>query len=47
MSLACVTLLGFNLPKAAAHAKVMNFTSNLASFAFSYWADKFFGKWVS
>ena len=33
MSLACVTLLGFNLPKAAAHAKVMNFTSNLASFA--------------
>ena len=33
MSLACVTLLGFNLPKATAHAKVMNFTSNLASFA--------------
>ena len=33
MSLACVTLLGFNLPKATAHAKVMNFTSNLASFS--------------
>ncbi|OOF65814.1 TSUP family transporter [Rodentibacter sp. Ppn85] len=32
MSLACVTLLGFNLTKATAHAKVMNFTSNLASF---------------
>lgn len=32
MSLACVTLLGFNLAKATAHAKVMNFTSNLASF---------------
>ena len=47
MSLACVTLLGFNLPKATAHAKVMNFTSNLASLRFSYWVDKFFGKWVS
>lgn len=34
MSLACVTLLGFNLAKATAHAKVMNFTSNLASFLF-------------
>ncbi|MDC2826139.1 TSUP family transporter [Rodentibacter pneumotropicus] len=34
MSLACVTLLGFNIAKATAHAKVMNFTSNLASFLF-------------
>ena len=34
MSLACVTLLGFNLAKATAHAKVMNFTSNLASLIF-------------
>ncbi|AOF52321.1 hypothetical protein BKG91_07640 [Rodentibacter caecimuris] len=32
MSLACVMLLGFNIAKATAHAKVMNFTSNLASF---------------
>lgn len=32
MSLACVTLLGFNIAKATAHAKVMNFTSNFASF---------------
>ncbi|OOF58522.1 TSUP family transporter [Rodentibacter myodis] len=32
MSLACVVLLGFNLSKATAHAKVMNFTSNFASF---------------
>ncbi|BFU59184.1 MULTISPECIES: TSUP family transporter [Rodentibacter] len=34
MNLACVVLLGFNLAKATAHAKVMNFTSNLASFLF-------------
>ena len=34
MSLACVTLLGFNLQKATAHAKVMNFTSNFAAFIF-------------
>ncbi|QPB43212.1 TSUP family transporter [Rodentibacter haemolyticus] len=34
MSLTCVVLLGFNLAKATAHAKVMNFTSNLASFLF-------------
>ena len=33
-SLACVTLLGFNLAKATAHAKVLNFTSNLASLIF-------------
>lgn len=30
-SLAFVTLLGFNLAKATAHAKVLNFTSNIAS----------------
>ncbi|MGQ0285918.1 TSUP family transporter [Pasteurellaceae bacterium 22721_9_1] len=30
-SLAFVMLLGFNLTKATAHAKVMNFTSNIAS----------------
>lgn len=36
MSLACLTLLGFNLAKATAHAKVMNFTSNLASFIFFF-----------
>ena len=34
MSLACITLLGFNLQKATAHAKVMNFTSNFAAFIF-------------
>lgn len=33
-SLACVTLLGFNLAKATAHAKVLNFTSNIASLIF-------------
>ncbi|MDO4626819.1 MAG: TSUP family transporter [Pasteurellaceae bacterium] len=33
-SLAFVVLLGFELPKATAHAKVMNFTSNLASLIF-------------
>lgn len=32
MNLACVTLLGFNLSKATAHAKVMNLTSNISSF---------------
>ena len=31
MNLACVLLLGFNLTKATAHAKVMNLTSNIAS----------------
>ncbi|QIM68276.1 TSUP family transporter [Basfia succiniciproducens] len=34
LSLACVTLLGFNLAKATAHAKVFNFTSNFASLIF-------------
>ncbi|KGQ69827.1 hypothetical protein OA57_09315 [Chelonobacter oris] len=33
-SLAFVTLLGFNLAKATAHAKVLNFTSNFASLIF-------------
>lgn len=33
-SLAFVTLLGFNLAKATAYAKVLNFTSNIASFTF-------------
>lgn len=33
-SLALVLLLGFNLPKATAHAKVLNFTSNIASLIF-------------
>lgn len=33
-SLACVVLLGFNLAKATAHAKVLNFTSNIASLIF-------------
>lgn len=32
--LAGVTLLGFNLAKATAHAKVLNFTSNIASLIF-------------
>ena len=32
--LACVTLLGFNSAKATAHAKVLNFTSNIASLIF-------------
>lgn len=31
LSLAFITLLGFNLTKATAHAKVLNFTSNIAS----------------
>lgn len=34
LSLAFVMLLGFNLTKATAHAKVLNFTSNLASLIF-------------
>lgn len=34
MNLACVLLLGFNLTKATAHAKVMNLTSNIASLIF-------------
>ena len=34
MNLACVLLLGFNLTKATAHAKVMNLTSNIASVIF-------------
>ncbi len=34
MSLACITLLGFNLTKATVHAKIMNFTSNIASLMF-------------
>lgn len=33
-TLAFVLLLGFNLPKAVAHAKVLNFTSNAASLIF-------------
>lgn len=33
-SLAFVMLLGFNLAKATAHAKVLNFTSNIASLTF-------------
>ncbi len=31
LTLACVSLLGFNLSKAVAHAKVLNFSSNLAA----------------
>ncbi|TCP97673.1 hypothetical protein EDC44_10155 [Cricetibacter osteomyelitidis] len=34
LSLAFVMLLGFNLSKATAHAKVLNFTSNIASLIF-------------
>ncbi|HDR1150310.1 TPA: TSUP family transporter [Pasteurella multocida] len=34
LSLAFVMLLGFNLTKATAHAKVLNFTSNVASLIF-------------
>jgi len=34
LSLACVLLLGFNLAKATAHAKVFNLTSNVASLIF-------------
>lgn len=33
-TLAFILLLGFNLPKAVAHAKVLNFTSNFASLIF-------------
>lgn len=32
--LAFITLLGFNLPKATAHAKVLNFISNIAALLF-------------
>lgn len=39
-SLAFVTLLGFNLAKATAHAKVLNFTSNLASLIFFFLGGK-------
>jgi len=34
MALVLVTLLGFNLMKATAHTKVLNFTSNIASLLF-------------
>ncbi|STY61111.1 Sulfite exporter TauE/SafE [Mannheimia haemolytica] len=34
MTLAFILLLGFNLSKAVAHAKVINFTSNFASLIF-------------
>lgn len=33
-SLACIVLLGFNLTKATAYAKVLNFTTNLTSLIF-------------
>lgn len=33
-ALACVSLLGFNLAKATAHAKVLNFASNMGSLVF-------------
>ncbi|GJH43492.1 TSUP family transporter [Pasteurella canis] len=36
LSLAFVMLLGFNLTKATAHAKVLNFTSNIASLIFFF-----------
>lgn len=34
LSIAFITLLGFNLPKATAHAKVLNFTSNFTALIF-------------
>lgn len=34
LGIAFVTLLGFNLPKATAHAKILNFTSNFAALIF-------------
>lgn len=34
LTLAFIALLGFNLPQAVAHAKVLNFTSNAASLLF-------------
>lgn len=40
MAISCVLLQGFNLVKATAHAKVLNFTSNLAALLFFI----FFGK---
>ncbi|WP_281645978.1 TSUP family transporter [Parendozoicomonas sp. Alg238-R29] len=33
-AMACVTLLGMSLPKATAHTKILNFTSNIASLMF-------------
>lgn len=38
-TLAFILLLGFNLPKAVAHAKVLNFTSNFASLIFFILGD--------
>jgi hypothetical protein len=38
--LAFVTLCGFNLAKATAHAKVLNFTSNFASLLFFMFGGK-------
>lgn len=46
-TLAFVLLLGFNLTKAVAHAKVLNFTSNLASLFSLFWAEPCSGKLVS
>ncbi|OOF67625.1 hypothetical protein BKG89_09600 [Rodentibacter caecimuris] len=40
LSLAFVTLLGFNLTKATAHAKVLNLTSNVASLIFFFIGGK-------
>jgi uncharacterized protein len=37
-ALAFVTILGFNMLKATAHTKVVNFTSNFASFLLFAWA---------
>lgn len=39
-SLAFVMLLGFNLTKATAHAKVLNFTSNIASLLIFIWGGQ-------
>lgn len=44
LTLACVSLLGFNLAKATAHAKVLNFTSNIASLLFFLLGDQIFWK---
>ena len=43
-ALAYVTLAGFNLTKATAHTKVLNFTSNLAGLVFFIFSGKVF--WI-
>ena len=47
LCVAFVTLLGFNLAKATAHAKILNFTSNFTSLIFFILVEKFIGRLAS